>query len=155
MQTCPMEVKPIGWVRSPVAGDKYGGWEDVVARIEVLPELEEALSGIEEFSHIVVLFWLERAEKPSRSRIHPEDRGDLPLVGYLATRTPNRPNPIAVTVVRLLRREGNVLEVQGLDAFDGSAVIDIKPYVEVVGPGEECRTPSWLAKLRGRRQKDK
>lgn len=148
-----MTLKPIGWVRSPVKGNKYSGWEDVVAEIEVLPELEEALSGIEEFSHLVVLFWLDKAKKPSRNLIHPEDRDDLPLTGYLATRTPNRHNPIALTIVRLLERRGATLSVQGLDAFDGSAVIDIKPYIPAVEPPESYRVPLWIVRLREERAK--
>ena len=146
-----MVLKPIGYVRSPVKGHKYGDWEEVVAEIEVTPELEEALSGLEEFSHLVVLFWLDRAESPSRSRIHPEDRADLPLVGYLATRTPNRLNPIGLTVVRLLERKGRVLVVQGLDAFDGTAVVDAKPYLPPTEPAEGWRVPPLVHRLRAER----
>jgi tRNA-Thr(GGU) m(6)t(6)A37 methyltransferase TsaA len=146
-----MALRPIGYVRSPVEGHKYGEWEEVVAEIEVVPELEEALSGLEEFSHLVVLFWLDRAEAPSRSRIHPEGRPELPLVGYLATRTPNRLNPIGLTVVRLLERKGRVLVVQGLDAFDGTAVIDVKPYLPPTEPAEAYRVPPWVHRLRAER----
>jgi tRNA (adenine37-N6)-methyltransferase len=141
----PMVLRPIGQVHSPVRGDKWSDWEEVVAEIEIESELEEALTGIEGFSHLIVLFWLDRAETPINALIHPRDRQDLPLTGYLATRTPNRPNPIALTVVRLLNRRGRVLKVRGLDAFDGSLVIDVKPYMPLAGgEEEEVQVPDWL-----------
>jgi len=148
-----MEVKPIGVVRNAVAGNRYGHWQEVVSEIWLEPALEEAAQGLEEFSHLVVLFWLDRAHAPDAPRIHPRDRQDLPLVGFLATRTPNRPNPIGLTIPRLLERRGRVLVVQGLDAFDGSPVIDVKPYMPM--DDQEVRVPAWVEKLRQERTEER
>jgi tRNA-Thr(GGU) m(6)t(6)A37 methyltransferase TsaA len=146
-----MEIHPIGEVHSPISGEKWSDWEEVVAEIEIAPEWEAALTGIEEFSHIVVIFWLDRAEIPGDSLIHPRDLVDLPLVGFLATRTPNRPNPIALTVPRLLSRRGRFLTVKGLDAFDGSKVIDIKPYIPPLTPDTEAHIPLWIKQSQSRK----
>lgn len=147
-----MEVKPIGVVRNAVPGNRYGRWEEVVSEIRLEPDLEQAAEGLEEFSHLVVLFWLDRAHAPDAPKIHPQDRQDLPLVGFLATRTPNRPNPIGLTVVRLLERRDNILIVQGLDAFDGTPVLDVKPYMPLE---QQVRAPAWVERLREERMRER
>ncbi len=109
----------------------------------------EALEGVEEYSHLLVLFWLSRVRKAERKmkKIHPKSRQDLPLVGVFATRTQYRPNPIGLTLVRLLERKKNVLKVRGLDALNGTPVIDIKP----ISPRQEFpkknRVPKWYDQL--------
>lgn len=110
--------------------------------------LEEATEGLEQFSHIIVIFCMHKVplERDIPTKVHPRGRQDLPLVGLLATRTPYRPNPIGMSVVRLLERQRNVLKVKGLDAIDGTPVIDIKPYLprdSVV----DATFPQWVAKL--------
>lgn len=89
----------------------------------------KALDGIEGFSHLIVLFWLHEARTPDL-KIHPKGVKRIPKIGYLATRTPHRANPIGATVVRLTKRRGAVLWVEGLDAWDGTPILDIKPYAE-------------------------
>jgi len=148
-----LEVKPIGIVHNAVAGGRYTGWDEVVSEIRLAPELEEAAEGLEEFSHLIVIFWLDRAHAPDAAKIHPKDQPDLPLVGYLATRSPNRPNPLGLTVVRLLERRGNVLVVQGLDAYDGTPVLDVKPYMPA--PDEGIRVPAWVGRLTGQERSGK
>lgn len=144
-----MEIKlnPIGWVRSPVASPAKGvNWGEVVSTVEIDPQWQEGLEGIEGFSHIIVIFWFHLTRDRTVLKVHPMKRPDKPLVGVFATRSPKRPNPIGITVVRLLRRKGNLLEVQGLDAYDGTPVLDIKPYI---APGDEAigaRTPDWIEK---------
>jgi tRNA (adenine37-N6)-methyltransferase len=107
------------------------------------------LDGIEEYSHLMVLYWGHKVPEESRSltRVHPMGRDDIPEVGIFSTCSPARPNPVLMTAVRLLARRGNVLEVAGLDAVDGSPVIDIKPYVPEQFPGEDVRVPTWMARL--------
>ncbi len=115
----------------------------MISEIVVKPELEPALEGIEDFSHIIVIFWLHKS--PSKDlplKIHPMGRGDLPLVGLFATRSPRRPNPIGISIVRLLERRGNILQVKGLDAVNHTPVLDIKPLF----PGEVeggLAAPEW------------
>jgi tRNA-Thr(GGU) m(6)t(6)A37 methyltransferase TsaA len=141
--------RPIGHVKNGILEVPEGGWEDVVSEIEVDPSLTEALEGLEENSHILVVYWLHLIywEEPLPLRIHPMDRRDLPLVGLFATRTQRRPNPIGITTVELLRREGNRLTVRGLDAIDGSPVLDLKPLLPERDLPEARRMPEWARRL--------
>jgi tRNA (adenine37-N6)-methyltransferase len=109
----------------------------------------DILDGIEEYSHLVVLYWAHRVPEKSRSlnRIHPMGRKEFPLVGIFCTCSPARPNPVLMTVVRLCGRKKNVLEVTGLDAVDGSPVIDIKPYVKEFYPQKEVIIPEWMRRI--------
>lgn len=119
-------------------------WDNVVSRIEIDPDLTEALDNLDEFSHIIVLYWMDRlATEPQPLKVHPRRDPGLPLVGFFATRSPKRPNPIGKTTARLLKRERNILTVSGLDAIDGTPVIDIKPYLPGYDSAGDARTPSW------------
>ena len=122
-----MNLKPIGVVCSEYKkkGDvpPQGGG---VSEIEVFKEHAEGLKDIESFSHLHVLYWLHESKGFTLSVNTPWDSKPH---GLFATRTYNRPNPIGYSVVKLVEREGNVLRVEGLDAIDGTKVLDIKPYV--------------------------
>jgi tRNA-Thr(GGU) m(6)t(6)A37 methyltransferase TsaA len=116
--------------------------------IEVDEAWAEALDGIERFSHIWLLWWLDRSGGPPEARkVHPEGRREIPLVGLFATRSPRRPNPVAMTAVRLLEREGTRVRVEGLDAFEGTPVLDIKPYLRRGDLIPDARMPGWLERL--------
>lgn len=120
-----------------------------VSILEIDPRWEAGLDGLEEFSHLVVMWYLDRVArrrtvgKPRAAENIPEAK----LVGFFATRTPRRPNPIGIGCPRLLRREGTQLHVTGLDAWDGSPILDIKGYY----PRDELRidatVPDWLTNL--------
>jgi tRNA-Thr(GGU) m(6)t(6)A37 methyltransferase TsaA len=147
--TGEITLKPIGVVRNEVKKSPSGGrdwWSEAMSEIVIDGSLTEALAGLEQFSHIIVLFWLHRiTESEIPLRIHPMRRAEIPLTGLLATRTPNRPNRIGATIVRLLERQGNVLKVKGLDALDGSPVLDIKPYIPRADLISDARVPKWAA----------
>jgi tRNA-Thr(GGU) m(6)t(6)A37 methyltransferase TsaA len=131
----------------PGDGDRR---EEDAADIEIDAAWAGALDGIEEFSHIWVVWWLDRSPSggPLDSlRVRPERREEMPLVGILATRSPRRPNPIALTAVRLLERQGSRLRVQGLDAYEGTPILDIKPYLRRGDLIPEATTPGWLEQL--------
>jgi len=150
MNSDPVSITPIGIVHSPVQDIHHHGYQDVVSEIVVNPELEEGLDGIEGFSHLEVFFYFHRLERDRISlRRRPRDREDAPEVGIFAIRTQLRPSAIGASVVRLLERSGNVLRVQGLDAIDGTPVLDIKPYTghQDISPGD-LRLPSWLERIR-------
>jgi tRNA-Thr(GGU) m(6)t(6)A37 methyltransferase TsaA len=120
------------------------GW----AEIEIDADWEEALDGIEGFSHIWVVWWLDRFEAPPTShKVHPEGRPEMPLVGLFATRSPHRPCPIGITAVRLLAHQGPKLQVEGLDAYEGTPILDIKPYLRRGDLIPEATAPSWLDAL--------
>ena len=137
-------LKAIGTVHNAVREGRQG-WGQVTSEIELLPEHTERLDGIEDYSHIQVIFYLDRVTRRERGmkKFHPRDREDLPLMGALATRSQRRPNPIGLTTVRLLERKGNTLLVTGLDALDGTPVLDIKPY----SPGHDLPPRGYRARL--------
>lgn len=142
---------PIGVVRNAFPGpERPQQWRTLISEIPIKPELAELLDGLEEFSHIVILFYMHRIP-PGQfpARVHPRGREDLPLVGVFASRHYSRPNSIGLTIVRLLERRGTVLRVQGLDAFDGTPVLDIKPFTSLFDqpPPEEVRVPQWVHQL--------
>jgi len=151
-----MALKAIGIVRNGIKQPPdYGfGWGKVVSDIVVNSSLTEALDDLEGFSHIVILYWMHQTPggKPP-TKVHPMGKQELPLVGLFATRSPRRPNPIGVTTVRLLQRQGNVLKVQGLDAIDGTPVIDIKPYISGFDSAANVKVPPWLTEACGISQK--
>ena len=142
-------IKPIGIVKNSITKPGHNSWKEVISEIEVDNRYEQALDQLDDFSHIIVLFWMNKvpSEKPASFKIHPRRRKDLPLVGVFASRSPVRPNPIGVTVVRLLKRTNNILSVQGLDAIDGTPVIDIKPFIPENDSTPESKTPAWVKKL--------
>ncbi|MEK7281702.1 MAG: tRNA (N6-threonylcarbamoyladenosine(37)-N6)-methyltransferase TrmO [Chloroflexota bacterium] len=137
---------PIGIVRNGIDELHGQSWAEVVSQIELKPELEAALDGIEGFSHIVVVFWCHRVQGEFPTNVHPCRRQDLPLVGVFASRSPHRPNSIGLTTVRLSKKEGRVLHVQGLDAVEGTPVLDIKPYSPRYNP-LHASVPEWMEKL--------
>jgi tRNA-Thr(GGU) m(6)t(6)A37 methyltransferase TsaA len=118
---------PIGYVRNDFeAGASGESLRSAVSRVVVDPDLAEGLSGLEAGTRLLVLFWLHRAE-PGPLLQHPRGDTARPVRGVFALRSPNRPNPIGATEVEILARKGNVLEVRGLDAVDGTPVLDLKP----------------------------
>ena len=119
-----LKLEPIGYVRNEV--EESMDFTDVVSEIVIRPELEDGLCRIDESKEIDVIFWFDRSTGP-KMKLHPKGDPDIPLVGVFATRSPNRPNPIGVTRVRLMSVNGNILTVKGLDAFNGTPVLDIKP----------------------------
>ena len=125
-------VRPIGVVHSPFSGERRPppqpalAGEEAVGTVEVFPEYEEGLDQVEMLPRIWIVSWLDRAG-PVRMRLVP--RGRTGMRGLFTTRAPSRPNPIGISPVRLLRRDGLVLHVSGLDLMDGTPVLDIKPYM--------------------------
>lgn len=121
---------PIGVIRTPfVGGDAIPiqpAFSQALGRVEVLPEYAEGLQDIEGFSHIILLYALHRS---SGYVLRVKPFLDHRLRGLFATRHPRRPNPIGLSVVRLLARHGEALEVEGIDVLDGTPLLDIKPYV--------------------------
>lgn len=143
-----LTLRPIGYVQNGVQKGEQTIWEEVESRIVLDGQWAAGLRGLEEFSHLVVIFWLDR---PSQGevplQVHPEAKEDMPLVGLFATRTPLRPNPIGLTSVELLSVEGTTLRVRGLDAFDGTPVLDLKPYLIRGDLKPEASVPGWLRQL--------
>lgn len=140
-----MTLKAIGFVRNEMKQPVREGCEEIISDIVIDDSLAESLDGLEEYSHIIVLYWLHRADTTGRvaAKVHPMGRSDLPLVGLFATRSPHRPNPLGKATVRLLERQGNVLKVKGLDAMDGTPVLDIKPYLPGYDSKDDAKVAPW------------
>ncbi|MFP4199952.1 MAG: tRNA (N6-threonylcarbamoyladenosine(37)-N6)-methyltransferase TrmO [Bacillota bacterium] len=126
----PYDIYRIGTVRNGLRRRPDSGWSDTRSLIGILPQYEEALSGLERYTRIRVIFWFHLKGPSERSvlRVRPMGRKDAPLTGVFATRSPARPNPLGSTVVRLLRVDGVHLYVAALDALEGTPVVDIKPH---------------------------
>jgi len=140
-----LTLKPIGVIHSPYKTKEeipiQGRFKpEVTGEIEVFEEYEEGLKDIEGFSYLIILYWFHRAGKPSLLvRPYLDDNPH----GVFATRYPARPNPIGLSVVRLLGREGNVLRIAGVDVLDGMPLLDIKPCVSQFDRREGTRI-GWL-----------
>ena len=147
-----LTLRPIGRVARgrpwPDDGERCEQSEERTADIEIDDAWADALDGIEGFSHVWVVWWVDRsAGPPDAMQVHPEGRPEMPLVGLLATRSPRRPNPVGITAVRLLERKGTRLCVHGLDAFEGTPVLDIKPYLRRGDLIPDATGPEWLQQL--------
>ncbi len=141
----------IGWVRRPEGATEPGEFLDPRAEstLEILPRWADGLDGIEGFSHLVVLFYLDRARRRRAAghRRAAENANGLPAVGFFATRTPARPNPIGIACPRLLRRDGNRLIVTGIDAWDETPILDVKGYFPRDETRPDATVPDWLEAL--------
>ena len=139
----------IGVVRNAVKEPVDEGWGHVVSDIVLDEALADGMDGIEAFSHVLILYWMHRAAEaePVRLRRRPQGRQDMPEVGIFAQRARHRPNPLGVTAVELLRREKNRLVVRGLDAINGTPVLDVKPYVPQFDAVKSPRVPAWIDQL--------
>jgi tRNA (adenine37-N6)-methyltransferase len=134
-------IAPIGIVRSACRNRAHMPGEGVVARIEILPGHRMEAVGVEHTSHLIVIGWLPDAGRRSRN-VLPIKSAGMPARGVFATRSPRRPNPLSLTVVRVLERVGSTLHVDGLDLVDGTLVADLKPYM----PGQDAifsATRAW------------
>jgi tRNA (adenine37-N6)-methyltransferase len=142
------ELKAIGIVKNNV--NKWVGVtksKDVVSEIILNDNLVEGLRGLEGFSHATIIFWMPRPPGPLSISFHPGHKADLPLVGVFASRSPARPNPIAKTIVEIIEYHNNTLRVKGLDAVDGTPVIDIVPYMPQSDSIDNARVPAWVSKI--------
>lgn len=143
-------LRPVGVVRSPRTDVRdTTGWGSVTARIELVEGLGGAtLTGLEDFSHVEVVLWFDRVvPRDSYDAVAPpRGRSDLPAVGVFASRGPNRPNPLGVSACRLLEVVGSTLTVAGLDAVDGTPVLDLKPVMAALLP-QGVGEPAWSERL--------
>ena len=117
---------------------------------------EPGLLGIDGYSHAYVFWWFDRNDTPEKRavlQVHPMGNRDNPLTGVFATRSPVRPNLVALTLCKILSVKENVVELEKIDAFDGTAVIDIKPFIPGYDSTEDGKIPEWLEKgLKKRRE---
>ncbi len=164
-----MIIKPVGFVQSEVkAPSLKANREDIeleqglqqtaieakyirslISELVINPELSGILDGLEDFSHALVLYWPHLLPPHGRSliKVHPIGNKRFPLVGVFATCSPARPNPILITAVRIIEKKENILKVQGLEAVDGSPIVDIKPYTSAYYSAEDVRVSDWMHQI--------
>lgn len=145
-----INLSPIAFVKNIRAEIQDDHWGDVVSVIELDSAFsEEALFQIESFSHVEIIFYFHLVDenKIETGARHPRNNQSWPKVGIFAQRGKNRPNRLGVTTVKILKREGRQLFVQGLDAIDGTPVLDIKPVMKEFLPREEIHQPVWATEL--------
>lgn len=141
-----IRLKPLGLARNGIAKPMLPGWKDIVTEIVIDKKYAKGLDGIEGYSHVIVLYWMDK-EKECHLKHHPQGRADVPFVGIFACRCPQRPNRIALSTVVLLERIGNTIKVKGLDIVDGTPILDIKPYTPHYDWVEKANVPEWVNKL--------
>lgn len=146
-------IEPVAFVRGGRAepsDDHWGGNRSVI-ELDPARYAADALAGLDGFSHVEVIFLFDRVapERIERGARHPRGRRDWPLVGIFAQRGKNRPNRLGATICRIVAVEGTRLTVEGLDAIDGTPVIDIKPVMREFLPGEEVHQPGWASDVMG------
>ena len=146
-----IQLKPIAYVSCSRAERLDDNWDSVESVIELDASrfTPEALLGLEQFSHIEVVFHFDRVAEPDSAQQarHPRGNPAWPKVGVFAQRHSARPNRVGVTVCRLLKVEGTRLHVQGLDAIDGTPVLDIKPVMSGFQPRGTIREPQWAREI--------
>jgi tRNA-Thr(GGU) m(6)t(6)A37 methyltransferase TsaA len=142
-----IELKPIGFVKTKTIRKEVKKKSNI-STIILRKGLAKALEGIEDFSHFFIIFLMHETSKEKRKimKVHPRGRKDLPLLGVFATRTSYRPNPIGLTLVELLKVKENTLTIRGLDAYDGTPILDIKPF-DYWDMTEDAKVPKWWIKL--------
>lgn len=143
-------IEPVGYVRSERAHNEDDQWDSVAARIELDSTRfgPEALRGLEDFSHVEVLFHFHAAHAPAETGArHPRGNPAWPKTGIFAQRGKDRPNHIGATICKIVSVHGTTLTVTGLDAMDGTPVIDIKPVMKGFLPRGEVREPTWAGEL--------
>lgn len=151
-----IRLRPIGFAHTNASDEetraKPEGFEGTV---EILPQFEDALDGLKGFSHLLVISYFDRLRpeqigplkvKPRRLLEAGLRLEDLPLVGVFSVDSPTRPNPIGLTLVRLIKVEGRILRVSGLDLFDGTPILDVKAYLQQYRAGDYSMA-EWYAKL--------
>jgi tRNA-Thr(GGU) m(6)t(6)A37 methyltransferase TsaA len=145
-----IEMEPIATVHSPRGDLSDDNWGEVISTIELRGDLSAgALDGLDEFSHAEIVFVFDRvtADKIVTEARHPRNNPEWPKVGIFAQRAKARPNRIGTTIVRVVKRTGRTLQVAGLDAVDGTPVLDIKPVMIEFLPREAVRQPAWSSEL--------
>lgn len=138
---------PIGYVINSVRSTpkpEYD-WDGIISKIAIKPQLADGLEGLQHYSHIIIIYWAHQATAASRMALKVRFKGDpaRPMVGVFASRSPYRPNSVCQKVARLLEVKDSFLTVEGLDAIDGTPILDIKPFIPRIDSPRDAITPEW------------
>lgn len=146
-----IELTPIGIVKSTRIQPKDDHWDSIQSSIELDSSrfTPSSLEGLSTFSHVEIIFYMDRVstEKIVADARHPRNNLDWPKVGIFAQRAKNRPNQIGTTICQVKKVDGTTLHLVGLDAINGTPVLDIKPWVKEFGPRGDVKQPTWVGEL--------
>lgn len=142
-------LRPIGYVHCDVTAQTDENWGTITSQIQLLPEYRGGLLGLDQFSHLLVLTYLHKAAFDPTKHLtrRPRNLESMPRVGIFAQRAKDRPNPVGTTAVSLQSVTSDSVIVRGLDAIDGTPVIDLKPYYPEYDRVENATTPEWVSRL--------
>ena len=149
IQKSTLEFAPIGTVANLVTEPVDENWGAVISRLEFNPEYAAGLRGLEQFSHAIVITYLDQAKFSAARHLVRRPRGldTMPEIGIFAQRAKDRPNPIGITAVKILSVGEGYLEVCGLDAINGTPILDLKPYYPVYDRVADAVVPEWVDRL--------
>ncbi len=141
-------IKQIGHVKNDVKKQRFGNFADVISEIIINPQYKRGLDGLQEYSHVIVIYWMNEAEGNVKLRHRPQGNPKVPELGIFATRCQWRPNCIGITTVPLISVNGNIVKVKGLDIINNTPIIDIKPYLPDYDKAEgNVKVPEWTREL--------
>ena len=141
-----IKLKPIGFAKNQEK-KHFGNWRDVITDLVVDKEYQDALQGLEEYSHLVVIYWMHDVKTCDIRHVPQGKVGEVPEVGIFACRCPQRPNPIGVSTVEKIGINGNIVTVKGLDVINDTPILDIKPHTPQYDAVANAKTPDWINKL--------
>lgn len=141
-------IEPIGYVRNEVKEQRFGNFAEVISEIIIDEKYAEGLQGLNDYSHIIILYWMNEAQGIVRLKHRPQGNPDVPELGIFATRCQWRPNCIGISTVPLISVDKNIVKVKGLDIIDNTPILDIKPYLQDYDePKGKTKVPEWTKKL--------
>ena len=143
-----MKIESIGYARNEIKKQQFGNFKGKITKIVLDKKYIRALEGLENYSHLIVLYWMNEAEGIVHLKHRPQGNPKVPEVGIFATRCQWRPNCIGISTVPLISIEKNIIKVRDLDIIDGTPILDIKPYIpDYDKPESEVKLPNWTKEL--------
>src|SRR3989344_6799839 len=137
---------PIGFAKNSER-KHFGGWAGILTDIEIDAKYKDALFGLEEYPHLIAVYWMHDVKTCDIRHVPQGKVGEVPGVGIFACRCSQRPNPIGISTVEILGIKDNIVTVKGLDAVEGTPIVDIKPYTPQYDTVVSAKTPDWVNKL--------
>lgn len=141
-----IKLKPIGFAKNQER-QHFGKWGNVSTDLVINREFQDALKGLEDYSHLIVIYWMHEIKTCDIRHVPQGKVGEVPEVGIFACRCPQRPNPIGVSTTKILNIKNNIITVEGLDVIKDTPILDIKPYTPQYDSVKEAKVPDWVNKL--------
>lgn len=141
-----IKLKPIGFAKNQEK-KHFGGWYGVVTELIINEQYKDALGGLEDYSHLIVIYWMHEVKTCDIRHVPQGKVGEVPEVGIFACRCPQRPNPIGISTVEILSIKDNIITVRGLDVIKDTPILDIKPYTPQYDTVANVKIPDWVNKL--------